>query len=125
MTVPTLRPYKARDIRGIGFIIADQIAPKLGIPRTTMLRARAGTTWEDPDQHRRTRFGKTTINRLDAGRKLNSALEADLADLSRHGAAIVVTKASVSYKGSIVPFSSRPRCASIRACGSTKRPCRS
>ena len=36
-------PYRlARDIRGIGFITADQIAQKLGIPKTSMLRARAG-----------------------------------------------------------------------------------
>jgi exodeoxyribonuclease V alpha subunit len=36
-------PYRlARDIRGIGFITADQIAQRLGIPKTSMLRARAG-----------------------------------------------------------------------------------
>ena len=39
-------PYRlARDIRGIGFITADQIAQKLGIPKTSMLRARAGITY--------------------------------------------------------------------------------
>jgi exodeoxyribonuclease V alpha subunit len=39
-------PYRlARDIRGIGFITADQIAQKLGIPRTSMMRARAGITY--------------------------------------------------------------------------------
>lgn len=39
-------PYRlARDIRGIGFITADQIAQKLGIPKTSMLRARAGISY--------------------------------------------------------------------------------
>ena len=39
-------PYRlARDIRGIGFITADQIAQKLGIPKTSILRARAGITY--------------------------------------------------------------------------------
>jgi exodeoxyribonuclease V alpha subunit len=39
-------PYRlARDIRGIGFITADQIAQKLGIPKTSMLRARAGISF--------------------------------------------------------------------------------
>lgn len=36
-------PYRlARDIRGIGFRTADQIAESLGISRTSMMRARAG-----------------------------------------------------------------------------------
>ena len=36
-------PYRlARDIRGIGFRTADQIAGKLGIEKTAMIRARAG-----------------------------------------------------------------------------------
>ena len=36
-------PYRlARDIRGIGFKSADQIAEKLGIEKTAMIRARAG-----------------------------------------------------------------------------------
>ena len=36
-------PYRlARDIRGIGFKSADQIAGKLGIEKTAMIRARAG-----------------------------------------------------------------------------------
>jgi exodeoxyribonuclease V alpha subunit len=36
-------PYRlARDIRGIGFRTADQIAEKLGVSRTSMMRARAG-----------------------------------------------------------------------------------
>src|SRR4029079_12310449 len=39
-------PYRlARDIRGIGFITADQIAEKLGIPKSSMMRARAGITY--------------------------------------------------------------------------------
>jgi exodeoxyribonuclease V alpha subunit len=39
-------PYRlARDIRGIGFITADQIAQKLGVPKTSMMRARAGITY--------------------------------------------------------------------------------
>jgi exodeoxyribonuclease V alpha subunit len=39
-------PYRlARDIRGIGFVTADQIAQKLGIPKTSMLRARAGISY--------------------------------------------------------------------------------
>jgi exodeoxyribonuclease V alpha subunit len=39
-------PYRlASDIRGIGFITADQIAQKLGIPKTSIMRARAGITY--------------------------------------------------------------------------------
>lgn len=39
-------PYRlARDIRGIGFKTADQIAARLGIDRTSMLRARAGLSY--------------------------------------------------------------------------------
>ena len=39
-------PYRlARDIRGIGFKTADQLAQKLGIPKTSMLRARAGLSY--------------------------------------------------------------------------------
>ena len=35
-------PYRlARDIRGIGFLTADQIAEKPGIEKTAMIRARA------------------------------------------------------------------------------------
>ena len=39
-------PYRlARDIRGIGFITADQIAAKLGIARDAMVRVRAGVSY--------------------------------------------------------------------------------
>ena len=39
-------PYRlARDIRGIGFKTADQVAEKLGIPKDSMLRARAGVSY--------------------------------------------------------------------------------
>jgi exodeoxyribonuclease V alpha subunit len=39
-------PYRlARDIRGIGFKTADELAQKLGIPKTSMLRARAGISY--------------------------------------------------------------------------------
>ncbi|MFZ1415546.1 MAG: ATP-dependent RecD-like DNA helicase [Defluviicoccus sp.] len=39
-------PYRlARDIRGIGFKSADQIAQKLGIEKTSMIRARAGIAY--------------------------------------------------------------------------------
>ncbi len=39
-------PYRlARDIRGIGFRTADQIAEKLGIEKTSMIRARAGLSY--------------------------------------------------------------------------------
>ena len=39
-------PYRlARDIRGIGFKSADQIAQKLGIEKTAMIRARAGIAY--------------------------------------------------------------------------------
>ena len=42
----TENPYRlARDIRGIGFVTADQIAQRLGMPKTSMLRARAGITY--------------------------------------------------------------------------------
>ena len=42
----TANPYRlARDIRGIGFKIADQIAMKLGISSTSPQRARAGLAW--------------------------------------------------------------------------------
>jgi exodeoxyribonuclease V alpha subunit len=39
-------PYRlARDILGIGFITADQIAQRLAIPKTSMMRARAGISY--------------------------------------------------------------------------------
>ena len=39
-------PYRlARDIRGIGFKTADQIAEKMGIEKTAMIRARAGISY--------------------------------------------------------------------------------
>jgi exodeoxyribonuclease V alpha subunit len=42
----TENPYRlARDIHGIGFKTADQIAQQLGIEKTSMLRARAGITY--------------------------------------------------------------------------------
>ena len=42
----TENPYRlARDIRGIGFKTADQIALRLGIPKTAMIRARAGISY--------------------------------------------------------------------------------
>jgi exodeoxyribonuclease V alpha subunit len=39
-------PYRlARDIKGIGFLTADQIAEKLGVEKTAMIRARAGISY--------------------------------------------------------------------------------
>jgi len=39
-------PYRlARDIKGIGFLTADQIAARLGIEKTAMIRARAGISY--------------------------------------------------------------------------------
>ncbi len=39
-------PYRlARDIKGIGFLTADQIAQTLGIEKTAMIRARAGISY--------------------------------------------------------------------------------
>ena len=39
-------PYRlARDIRGIGFRTADQIAGKLGIEKTALIRVRAGISY--------------------------------------------------------------------------------
>jgi exodeoxyribonuclease V alpha subunit len=39
-------PYRlARDIRGIGFVTADQIATKLGIEKTALIRIRAGISY--------------------------------------------------------------------------------
>jgi exodeoxyribonuclease V alpha subunit len=39
-------PYRlARDIRGIGFMTADQLAGKLGVPKDSLLRARAGISY--------------------------------------------------------------------------------
>ena len=39
-------PYRlARDIRGIGFVTADQIAGKLGIEKTALIRVRAGISY--------------------------------------------------------------------------------
>jgi exodeoxyribonuclease V alpha subunit len=35
----------ARDIRGIGFRTADQIAAKLGIEKTALIRVRAGVSY--------------------------------------------------------------------------------
>ena len=44
--VITENPYQlARDIRGIGFKSADQIAARLGIEKTAMIRARAGISF--------------------------------------------------------------------------------
>src|SRR4051812_24048924 len=44
--VITENPYRlARDIRGIGFKSADQIAMRLGIAKTAMIRARAGISY--------------------------------------------------------------------------------
>jgi len=44
--VMTENPYRlARDIRGIGFKIADAIAMKLGIEKTAMIRLRAGISY--------------------------------------------------------------------------------
>jgi len=44
--VMTENPYRlARDIRGIGFKIADAIAMKLGTERTAMIRVRAGISY--------------------------------------------------------------------------------
>ena len=46
MQVISDNPYRlARDIRGIGFKSADQIASKLGIEKTAMIRARAGISY--------------------------------------------------------------------------------
>jgi len=42
----TENPYRlARDIRGIGFRTADQVAAKLGIEKTAMIRVRAGLSF--------------------------------------------------------------------------------
>jgi exodeoxyribonuclease V alpha subunit len=42
----TENPYRlARDIRGIGFRIADEIAGQLGIDKTSIIRARAGISY--------------------------------------------------------------------------------
>jgi len=39
-------PYRlARDIRGIGFVSADQIAEKMGIEKTSLIRAQAGIAY--------------------------------------------------------------------------------
>src|SRR5580658_2616592 len=43
-------PYRlARDIRGIGFRTADQIAAKLGIEKTALIRVRAGISFALPE----------------------------------------------------------------------------
>jgi len=42
----TENPYRlARDIRGIGFISADKIAEKMGIEKTSLIRAQAGISY--------------------------------------------------------------------------------
>jgi len=42
----TADPYRlARDLRGIGFQTADQIAAQLGLPKDSPVRARAGLAW--------------------------------------------------------------------------------
>jgi len=39
-------PYRlARDIKGIGFLTADQLAERLGVDKTAMIRARAGISY--------------------------------------------------------------------------------
>ena len=46
MPVITMNPYRlARDIRGIGFRTADQIAAKVGIEKTALVRIRAGISY--------------------------------------------------------------------------------
>ena len=46
MALISENPYRlARDIRGIGFKTADQIAAKLGIAKDAMVRVRAGVSF--------------------------------------------------------------------------------
>src|SRR5689334_12471787 len=52
-------PYRlARDIRGIGFRTADQIAAKLGIEKTAMIRVRAGVSYALAERSEERRVGK-------------------------------------------------------------------
>src|SRR5689334_8107853 len=52
-------PYRlARDIRGIGFVTADQIAAKLGIEKTALIRIRAGISYALAERSEERRVGK-------------------------------------------------------------------
>jgi exodeoxyribonuclease V alpha subunit len=69
-------PYcLARDIRGIGFLIADQIAMKLGIARDSDLRARAGLEYALGEL---TASGHCAYNRNDLLSRTAELLEIDL-----------------------------------------------
>ncbi len=74
-------PYcLARDIRGIGFLIADQIAMKLGIAKDSDLRARAGLEYVLGEL---TASGHCAYNRNDLLSKTAGLLEIDLEIIER------------------------------------------
>jgi exodeoxyribonuclease V alpha subunit len=81
-------PYcLARDIRGIGFKTADEIAAKLGVAARSELRARAGVEYTLQEL---TRDGHCAYPRADLARKVSELLgvPADLADAAiTHGVA--------------------------------------
>ena len=64
-------PYRlARDIRGIGFLTADQIAEKLGIEKTAMIRARAGISYTLTEAVTEGNCGLPEDNLISAAEKL-------------------------------------------------------
>ena len=74
-------PYcLARDIRGIGFVIADQIAMKLGIAKDSDLRARAGLEYMLGEL---TASGHCAYNRNDLLSRTAELLDIDLAIIER------------------------------------------
>jgi len=64
-------PYRlARDIKGIGFKTADQIAEKLGIEKTAMIRARAGISYTLTEAVSEGHCGLPEVDLLPAAEKL-------------------------------------------------------
>lgn len=82
-------PYRlAKDIKGIGFKTADQIAEKLGIEKTAMIRARAGISYTLTEAVSEGHCGLPEADLLPAAEKLleipttilNDALQLELQD---------------------------------------------
>jgi exodeoxyribonuclease V alpha subunit len=75
-------PYRlARDIRGIGFRTADQVATKLGIEKTALIRVRAGVSYalaEAMDQG-------NCCRRIELGRIDQSTLDLAHREVAEHG----------------------------------------
>ena len=98
--VMTANPYRlARDIRGIGFKTADEIARKLGIEKTAMIRVRAGIAYaltEAMDDGHcglpAEKLGPLAVRLLDVpGELVQAALDLELAEGTVVAAAVAGT----------------------------------